>query len=113
MARLSDGVEGGKVRDSSGSPSDPAKNIHLSRIGKRVSQTVGDDLQDSVSCKVAVVVNVGFEHHAIHTVDGELIVFMKRELHVGLAELNLLPAGHGSRMKQTRSIFDGEFSRSR
>jgi hypothetical protein len=112
-SRLRDGVERGELGDSSGSSSDPAEDVDFGRICEGVGKTVGDDLEDSVSGEVAVIVDVGFKHDAIDTVEVELIVFVEDELDIGFAELDLLPAPGSSRMKEARGVFDGEFPGSR
>ena len=92
MVVLSDGVERSELGNSSCAPGDPAKNVDLGGIGEGVCETVGDDFKNRVGGKVAIVVDVRFNHSAVHAVDDELFIFVKGKLHVRFAELDLLPA---------------------
>jgi hypothetical protein len=89
---LPDRVERIELRYTGCLPCDPAQDVDLRRIGQGVRERVWDDLEQHVRGRVAVVIDVRLNHDAIDAVDGLLIAFMEGELHIGFAELNLLPA---------------------
>ena len=74
----------------------PTQYVNLARIGQRVRKRVRRDFQEGVRPKILEVVDVGLDHDTLDPVDGLLIVFMERQLDVGFAELNLLPASGGA-----------------
>jgi hypothetical protein len=52
---------------------------------------VGDDLEKGVGAEVAEVVDIRLDHDAFDIPDGLLVAFVKSELDIGFAELDLAP----------------------
>ena len=78
-----------------------------------MGEGVGNDFEDGVGARIAIVVDVGFDHDAVDAVDDGVVVFVEGELDVGFAELNLLPTGGGAGVKDDRGHFHGELTRGR
>ena len=100
-----------EIRDTRLAAGNPTQNIHLPRVRQRMRNGVERHFEEGVRQQVFVVVDVGLHYHAIHTVDSLRLAFVKRELHVGLSKLNLLPTASGARMKQRRPNFGRELCR--
>src|ERR1700721_9103 len=80
---LIDDIHGLELGDSSLYARLPAKYIDLDRVSEFARQLIRNYFKERVRGEVFVVVDVRFDHDAIHTVDGGDVIFMKRELDVG------------------------------
>jgi len=75
-----------------------------------VREAIRKDFREDVGGRIAVVVDVRFDHDTVDATDDVLVVLMKGELNIGLAKLNLLPACSSARMKEAGGILDRELS---
>ena len=106
--RSDDGVERCEWGDSCRLASYPTELIDHGGVGEHVRQSIRKNLEQGVSQRVCVVVHVGLDDAAVDAVDDGLVIFVKGELDVGFAELDLLPASGGSGMQEPGILLFGE-----
>jgi hypothetical protein len=85
---------------------DPSQDVDLHGVRKGTGNGVGDDLENGVGAEVAEVVDIRLDHDAFDIPDGLLVAFVKSELDIGFAELDLLPTGGRARMKESGVVLD-------
>ena len=82
---------------------DPSQDVH--HFGIRQTEEARNDFQKRVRGQILEVIDVRLDLHPILPA-GCFVVFVKRQLQVGFAELDLLPAPGRSRMQKARTDLD-------